>query len=132
MADLGEGAGFGDHQLGDRGCGRVLDASGHELQDAGQQAGHGAAMGGQHRFHRHEVGRDGLPDHALEEGELVVEVEIDRRLAETRPPGDVVQARAGKARLDELGEGGIQYFLRPFGRGATLLDRLHTTNLLVS
>ena len=77
-------------------------------------------MGRQHSLDSAEVADDGLADHALEERELVVEVEIDRRLAEPGALGDVVQPRAGEALFDKEFERGLQDFLGPFGGGAAL------------
>ena len=86
----------------------------------------------QHALDRAEVADHGLADDALEEGQLVVEVEIDRRLAEAGALGDVVQARAGKALFDEQFQRGLKDLLGPFGGCAALFLGSHRTNLLVS
>src|ERR1700759_486795 len=86
----------------------------------------------QHALDGAEVADHGLADHALEEGELVVEVEIDRGLAEPRALGDVVQPRTGEALFDEQLERGLKDLLGPFGGGAALFLGSHITNLLVS
>ena len=47
-------------------------------------------------FDGEEIAADGLPHHALEERRLVLEVEVDRRLAEPGARRDVVQPVAAK------------------------------------
>ena len=89
-------------------------------------------MAGEHRFHLAEIAADGMLHHAFEEGGLVLEVEVDRGLGEPGAPGHVVEARAGKPRFDELGEGRVDDLLRPGGGRATLFGRFHITNLPVS
>jgi len=131
-ADLGKGARFGDDQLGNGSHRRCLDAVGHEFEDAWQQRRHRPAMALEHRFHLTKIAGDRMLHHALEQGDLVGEVEVDRGLGEPGALGHVVEARAGKPRLHELGESCVDDLLRPGGGRATLFRRFHVNNLPVS
>jgi len=85
------------------------------------------------RLDRQQVAADRLPDDSLEQRHLVLEVEVDRRLAEPGARRDVVQSRAREALLDEQRQRGLDDLGRPLGRGPALLfHRLHITNLPVS
>ncbi len=86
----------------------------------------------EHAFDRAEVADHGLPDDALEQADLVVEVEIDRGLAEPGALGDVVQAGGGETLFDKQLEGGLEDLLGPFGGRAALLLGFHVVNLLTS
>ena len=91
-------------------------------------------MRGRQGFDRADVGDDRLPDDALEQRHLVLEVEVDRRLAETGARGDVVETGGCESLLDEFGQCRLEDFLRPVGRrpALLLLPRRHKTNLPVS
>src|SRR5262249_50690007 len=108
------------------------DTARHEIEHAWQQRRHRPAMRRQHALDGAEVADHGLADHALEEGELVVEVEVDRGLAEPGALGDVVEPGAGEALFDKQLERGLEDLLGPFGGGAALFLGSHGTNLLVS
>jgi hypothetical protein len=85
-----------------------------------------------HRRHRAEIDGNRLAHDALEQCGLVLEVKVDRSLREACAFSDVVQARRGKALLDEQRKRGIEDFARTLGGGTALFHGLHTTNLLVS
>ena len=70
-------------------------------------------MGFCQRLDSAEIAADRLPDNALKERDLVVEVEIDRGLAQSGVPGDIVETRGGKALFDKQRQGRIEDFPRP-------------------
>ena len=78
--DLGKGAQFGDHHLGDRGHRRLLDAARHEIEDARDQRSDRPAVRLDQAATVHEIDCDRLAHDALEQRRLVLEVEVDRRL----------------------------------------------------
>ena len=98
----------------------------------GSNGATGPLMRAHHRRDGAEVDADRLAHDALEQRGLVLEVEIDRSLAEAGAFSDIVQPRRGEALLDEQRERRVEDLARTLGRGTALFHGLHITNLLVS
>jgi hypothetical protein len=124
--ELRECARFGDHEFRDRADRRLGDAAGDEAQKLGDERCDRSGVTYEHSFGCAEVVRDRKPDHALEERELVFEVEIDRRFAKPGTFGHIVQTCSGESFFDEELERCHEDLVGSLGRRTSLLRDNHT------
>ena len=121
-SNFGEVVGFGVDQLHHPGQAPLVVHRPPAEQQFTQQFGNRSLIGRHLRFRRAQGRDDALLDHRLEQGFLVLVVEIKRALGNPGAGSDVFQARGSEAFFyEELERGGKQFrgagFLAAFAGG---------------